>query len=384
MPKPRVGVIFGSRSPEHDISIITAQQIIAALDTQKYEVVPIYITRDGKWYTGSKLMRLESFTNQMFETRGLVPVFLGPGSGHSTLSALKFLHWFQGAVPLAIDIAFPAVHGPFGEDGTLQGLLELANIPYVGSGVVASAVGMDKLVMKSVLRGYGLPILPYLGFSRYQWESSQEGVLREIEAVLPYPVFVKPANLGSSIAVSKAKDRHALTEALELAAHFDRRLVVEKGLDEPLEINCAVIGNEELRVSPCEQPIRHHDFLSFEDKYVRGGKSTGMKGADRLIPAPLEPELITQIQGLARKAFQACDCRGTARVDFLIERNGRNVFVNEINTIPGSLAFYLWQHMGIDFTALCDMLIDQAIKNFHEKERTTYSLPLSLLHRQNL
>jgi D-alanine-D-alanine ligase len=241
---------------------------------------------------------------------------------------------------------------------------------------------MDKLVMKSVFRGQGLPILPFLGFSRSRWESSEEEVIQEIEETLPYPVFVKPANLGSSIAVSKARDRGALRETLRLAALYDRRLVVEKGLDDPIEVNCAVLGGERLRVSPCEQPIRRHDFLSFEDKYIRGGKGSGIKGADRLIPAPLDPAVTSRIQDLAKSAFQACDCRGTARVDFLIERGRGEVFVNEINTLPGSLAFYLWQHAGVDFTELCDLLIDEAIKNFQEKERTIYTLPLSLLEKE--
>lgn len=378
MPKLKVGVIFGSRSPEHDISVITAQQIIAALDVQKYQVVPVYITKEGKWYTGSKLMRLETFKKAGFESRHLVPVYVHLGTRGGRVPS-RLLRWFRGPLPLDIDIAFPAIHGPFGEDGTLQGLLELANIPYVGSGVLASAVGMDKLVMKSVFRDYGLPILPFLGFSRVRWENSEEEVTREIEETLPYPVFVKPANLGSSIAVGKARDRQALREALQLAASYDRRLVVEKGLDDPIEVNCAVLGGEEPRVSPCEQPIPRHDFLSFEDKYIRGGKGSGMKGTDRLIPAPLTPAVTVKIQDLARSAFRACDCRGTARVDFLIERDRGEIFVNEINTLPGSLAFYLWQHAGLDFTELCDALIDDAIRNFREKERTTYTLPLNLL-----
>lgn len=379
MPKLRVGVIFGGRSPEHDISIITAQQVIAALDVEKYEVVPIYITKDGSWYTGSKLMRLDTFTNETLDTRKLVPVFIAPGLQARIFSRSRILRWYQGAVPLYMDVAFPAVHGPFGEDGTLQGLLELANIPYIGSGVVGSAVGMDKLVMKAVFKGQGLPILPYLGFSRSQWERSRESAIKEIADTLPYPVFVKPANLGSSIAVSKAKDRQSLIEALTLAANYDRRLVVEKGLDDPIEVNCAVMGNEDLKVSPCEQPIRHHDFLSFEDKYIHGGKSGGMKGADRLIPAPLAPELTVQIQNFAMKAFKACDCRGVARIDFLMDKDNGDVFINEINTIPGSLASYLWQHAGIDFTTLCDTLIDLAMENFREKERTTYTIPVNLL-----
>ena len=380
MPKLKIGVIFGSRSPEHDISIITAQQIISALDIQKYEVIPVYITKEGKWYTGSKLMRLDSFTGPMLRTRDLVPVTISLGSEVQGFAS-RLTRWLCTAVPLAIDVAFPAVHGPFGEDGTLQGFLELANIPYVGSGVVASAVGMDKLMMKAVFRGHGLPILPYLGFSRIQWEAGRERVVREVEAELPYPVFVKPANLGSSIAVAKAKDRLALASALDVAAAYDRRLVVERGLDDPIEVNCAVMGGEEIRVSSCEKPIKSQDFLSFEDKYVRGGKGSGMKGTDRLIPAPLEPELTRRIQDLARKVFEACDCRGVARVDFLIDRHSQTVYVNEINTVPGSLAFYLWQHAGIDFTSLCDLLIDEAVKSFRERERTTYTLPMSLLHR---
>jgi D-alanine-D-alanine ligase len=381
MPKLKVGVFFGSRSPEHDISIITAQQIISALDVEKYEVLPVYMAKDGAWYTGSGLMRMETFTRGTVPVRELTPVYLSLGA-RTVDSALPRLFRRNGrAVPLAIDVAFPAVHGPFGEDGTLQGVLELARIPYVGSGVVGSAVGMDKLVMKSVFRGNGLPILPYVGFSRRQWESRQEVVLRSIEQTLPYPLFIKPANLGSSIAVSKAKDRPSLIEALELASRFDRRLVVEQGLEDPVEINCAVLGGDPPKVSSCEQPVRRHEFLSFEDKYLRGGKGAGMKGADRLIPAPLSPDVTMEIQNLALRAFEACNCRGVARIDFLIGRNGEGLFINEINTLPGSLAFYLWQQTGVDFSTLCDLMIEEAMTEFREQERTTYTFSQSLLNR---
>lgn len=371
MGKLRVGVIFGSRSVEHAVSIITAHQVMGALDRSKYEVIPIYITRDGIWVTGDDLLQLRNFKN--LDLHRLEKSFITPDpSVPGLVRHEKLLD--------KIDVVFPVVHGTHGEDGTLQGLLELANIPYVGAGVVGSAVGMDKVVMKSVFRDNGLPVVEFRWFTRRQWQTAPEDVIAKIETDLKYPVFVKPANLGSSIGITKAKDREKLQFALDVASHFDRRLIIEEAIENAMEINCSVLGNDEPVASVCEQPLPWEEFLSYEDKYLKGSPQ-GMKGLRRRVPAPISPELTTEIQSLAIKAFKAIDCRGIARVDFLVDPTGRwrwfrkigRPFMNEINTMPGSVAFYLWEPMGVKFPELVEKLIGLALEAHEEKKKTIYS-----------
>jgi D-alanine-D-alanine ligase len=276
---------------------------------------------------------------------------------------------------------FPCVHGTFGEDGTLQGLFELADLPYVGAGVVGSATGMDKIIMKAAFQAAGLPVVGYLWFRRSRWERSPDEVLDEVESRLRYPLFVKPANLGSSIGISKARRRDDLKGALEVAASYDRRLLVEEAVDNAVEINCSVLGNDDPIPSVCEQPVAWQEFLSYEDKYLRGEKGQGMKGASRRIPAPISPELTRRIQGLAVAAFQVVDCAGIARVDCLLNEATEEVFVNEINTIPGSLSFYLWEPSGVSFVELTDRLIQLALERHAEKAKTHYSYDSTILRK---
>ncbi len=382
MGKLRIGVILGSRSVEHEVSIVTAQQVMQAMNKDKYEVIPIYITKEGHWFTGKKLLKLESFKDLQSLISGLEKAYISPDPSVKSLVMVS-KKWFRKASIEEIDVAFPLVHGTYGEDGTLQGLLELANIPYVGAGVLGSAIGMDKIVMKALFKENQLPTVKYVWFLRNKWKNKQEEIITEIEANLKYPFFIKPANLGSSIGISKAKNREDLVQALDVASHYDRRLIVEESLEGCIEINCSVLGNEEPISSVCEQPVLWEEFLNYDEKYLRGGKTSGLKGLQRRIPAPISQELTEKIQQLAIKAFKSIDCRGIARVDFLVNTEKEEVFINEINTIPGSISFYLWEATGIKFSELVDRLIDLAMDTFKEKSKTTYSYDSALLKQIN-
>ena len=375
----RVGVVFGSRSVEHEVSIVTALQVINALDRTRYEPVPIYITKDGRWLVGEQLARLESYRDLQLVASG-EPAVLGPEPGPREL-VVRGGGLFGRSRRIKLDVVFPCVHGTFGEDGTLQGLLELADVPYVGAGVVGSATGMDKIIMKAAFQAADLPIVKHAWFARTRWENSPAGVLSEIEGRLRYPLFVKPANLGSSIGISRASDRQGLQGALEVAACYDRRLLVEEGVSDAMEINCSVLGNDDPIPSVCEQPVAWQEFLSYDDKYLRGGKGQGMKGAARRIPAPISADLTERIQRLAVAAFKAVDCAGIARVDCLVDRETDKVFVNEINTIPGSLAFYLWEPVGVSFADLTDRLIRLALERHSDKAKTRYSYDSAILRK---
>jgi len=382
--KTRVGVVFGSRSVEHEVSVITGQQVIAALDKTKYEAVPIYITKSGAWYTGPKLLDVANFKDDKALLVGCDPVTLSPDPSVGGLIVRReekgslFKRSREPEV-LPLDVLFPTVHGTYGEDGTLQGLFELAGIPYVGSGVLGSAVGMDKIIMKSVFRDHDLPVVKYYAATRRAWENAPAETISAIEQSLGYPVFVKPANLGSSIGITQAKNREELHEALEVAAHYDRRFLIEATVPNAVDINCAVLGFQEWQTSVCEQPAALKDFLSYEDKYMRGGKTSGMKGLARQIPAPISADLTRRVQQLAMQSFEMLDCRGVARIDFLLDTKTETLYINEINTLPGSIAFYLWEPLSMNISALVDKLIHLAFEAHQERQRTTYSVDSPLL-----
>lgn len=372
MAKLRVGVIFGSRSVEHDVSIVTARQVMAALDRAKYEVVPVYLTEEGTWLVGEALATapLADFKRRAPRLPGVVEAALLPDPYRRDLVARggqRLLGLGRASLP-PIDVAFPCVHGTNGEDGTLQGLFELANLPYVGAGVTGAAVGMDKIVMKAVFRDAGIPVVESCWFTSSDWRRDSDAVLDRLERALPYPMYVKPANLGSSVGITRAEDRNGLEYAIEVAIRYDRRILVEQGLTDIIEVNCAVLGNDDPQPSVCEQPARWQDLLSFEDKYLAGGKAKGMSGARRQIPAPIGDALTREVQQLAVAAFKAIDCAGIARVDTMVRLADGRVWVNEINTMPGSLAFYLWEPTGLSFSALCDRLIDLAFERHRERQ----------------
>lgn len=382
MPKLNVGVMFGGRSVEHEVSIVTGHQVIENIDRSKYEVTPVYVSREGDWYIGEELLDMKNFKNIKSLLPQLKRVFLPPVPSMNNIFFYPFKTGLfkKEAETLKLDVIFPAFHGMHGEDGTIQGLFQLANIPYVGSGVTGSAVGMDKIVMKDIFKANDIPIARYAWFLRREYKKNSDAVIAKIEGKIKYPMFVKPANLGSSIGISKAKDRQGLYNAIEIAIRYDRKIIVEEGVDNPMEINCSVLGmDDELSASVCEQPVTWQEFLSFDDKYLSGNSSKGMKSATRRVPAPISDEKSQEIKDLALRAFRVLDCSGVSRIDFLVQKDTMKVYVNEINTLPGSFSFYLWEHEGVNFKNLTDKLIQLALKRHEEHNRNIYIFDTELL-----
>jgi len=374
-----VGVIFGGRSVEHDVSIVTAQQIMTALESAGYEVVPIYISRDGKWYSGAVLRDIESFKGDAVARKdGVDSVILSPDVRHHGLIRNPLAGRFQKSEVQRLDLVFPAIHGSHGEDGTLQGLFELADIPYVGFATLGSALTNDKILTKQILQQNKISVVEGVTITRNQWLDAPDAVVEQVVDTLGYPVFIKPATLGSSIGVSRADDESLLRAGIEVAANFDRRVLIEKAITDGVEINCAVMGyGDDLTASVLEQPISWSDFLNFEDKYLRGDE--GMKSADRIIPAPLSEKLTATIQQIALDAFRAVDGRGIVRIDFLVRPEQGEVFLNELNTMPGSLAFYLWDATGMSGAEVVSKLVKFARDAYAEKRRNVYDYKSNLV-----
>ena len=383
MSKIQLGVMFGSRSCEHEVSIISAVQLMRAADRQTYDVIPIYISKKGEWFTGDPLFDIATYTPFDENRKGIRRVQLDLKAGSRALISREqgkgLFAKEQQVIVARLDCVIPVFHGLHGEDGTVQGLLELCNIPYASSGVGASAVGMDKVYMKLFFQGCGFPVLPGRWFLRADWEKKPEEVMNDIEKNLPYPVFVKPASLGSSIGVTRANDRTSLKEALELAFEFDRKTLVEKGLCEPLKLNCSVLGYDgEAEASEIEMPISGGDLLTFMDKY--GSNSTkGMASLKRVLPAPIEPELKERIQKLSVDIFKAMDCKGVVRIDYMFDAPSQELYITEINTIPGSLAFYLWEACGLPYAKLIDRMVECAMKAEQDKEENNYAYTSDIL-----
>ena len=392
MSKMNIAVIFGSRSCEHDVSIISALQLIEAAKTAGYHVIPVYISRDGLWYTGDALFNVETFRDFNPMGKGITRVSLDVSANAGDLWAWPPQRaglFAKVPAPVAhIDCAIPVMHGLHGEDGTLQGLLEMANIPYASSGVLGSAVGMDKIAMKQMLRGTGFPVLDFVWFTRDQLALEREAIIEKIERKIKYPAFVKPAALGSSIGVSRANNREELEKAIDLAASYDRRILVEVGVENPVEINCAALGyGEDVRVSVCEMPIPStgDKFLNFFEKYLRnagtkGESSRGMKSLARVVPAPIGEDLTARIQKMTKDIFRMLDCRGTVRIDFILDQNDM-LYVNEPNTIPGSLAFYLWKECGVSFAKLVDIMVEGALLAHADKNKNVYAFDSTILQK---
>ena len=392
MSKLNIAVIFGSRSCEHDVSIISALQLIEAAKTAGFTVIPVYISREGLWYTGEALTQIETFREFNPMGKGITRVNLDVSANAGDLWAWPPQRaglFAKVPAPIAhIDVAIPVLHGLHGEDGTVQGLLEMANIPYASSGVLGSAVGMDKIAMKQMLRGAGYPVLDYVWLTRDQLKTDREAIVERIEREIKYPAFVKPAALGSSIGVSKANDREELDRALDLAASYDRRILVEVGINNPVEINCAALGyGEEVRASVCEMPVPStgDKFLNFFEKYLRnagtkGESSRGMKSLSRVVPAPIGEELTERIQRMTKEIFKLLDCRGTVRIDFILDENDV-LYVNEPNTIPGSLAFYLWQECGVSFGKLVEIMVEDALRAHADKNTNVFAFDSTILQK---
>jgi D-alanine-D-alanine ligase len=361
--KIRLGILFGGRSGEHDISLLSAASVIKALDPEKYEVLPIGITREGRWRIGSGALQL---LPEVLESGELVAPSVDP-TGPKLLPMRASVP--DRSLTPEVDVIFPVLHGTFGEDGTVQGLLELADLPYVGAGVLGSAVGMDKDVMKRLFREAGLPIVPWQLVLRSEWETNPTAVRRRIEAKLRYPLFVKPANLGSSVGISKVHHCVELPDAMNLAAKYDRKILVEKGID-AREIECSVLGNDRPEASIPGEVVPVNEFYDYEAKYLK-------EGSELRIPAPLTPPQTKRVRDLAIRAFQAVEGAGMARVDFLVERKRGTVYVNEVNTIPGftSISMYpkLWEASGVPYSELLDRLVALAIERHREKTRTRFT-----------
>lgn len=367
--KLRVGVIFGGRSGEHEISIRSARAVVEAIDQKKYEVIPIAITREGKWLSPPEAAQLlpESARSLLpavsEDSRGDVAILGDPS--HQGLMLFR-----KNGAPLPseqLDIVFPLLHGPFGEDGTLQGLLEMARVPYVGCGVLASACGMDKVAMKLLFRQAGLPICKYIWFLRSQWRNRHASVIRQIVRTLGFPCFVKPANLGSSVGISKAIDKASLIESVELAAQYDRKVIVEEAVD-ARELECAVLGNDAPQASlPGEYVVYEESarFLDYTEKYDDTGH------VKFVVPAPISKSLIARVQRMALQAFQAVDGAGLARVDFFLLRKDQRLLVNELNTMPGltEVSGYpkMWQASGLSFPKVIDRLVELAFERHLDK-----------------
>ena len=371
--KTKIGVFFGGRSVEHEISVISALQAIDALDKEKYEAIPIYITKQGLWYTGPGLLESSNYRDMARLVRNAAAVYMLPEFGNHKL--YKKGGCFGPKAVVEMDIALPVLHGTNGEDGTVQGFLELTGIPYAGCCVLASAVGMDKIAMKMMLRQSGVPVIDYVWFTDKQWGAERDGLTAAIEKKIGYPAIVKPANLGSSVGISRATDRESLVRAIGTAQQYSPRILVEKMIDPLREINCSVLGTADShRTSACEEPLRSGEILSYADKYMSGGKnSKGMQSTKRRIPADLPGDTADEIRRLASETFRVLSCDGVARVDFILDEKAGKIYVNEINTIPGSLSFYLWEATGVSFAELMDTLVNQALKRAREKEQKTVS-----------
>ncbi|MBR3884641.1 MAG: D-alanine--D-alanine ligase [Bacteroidaceae bacterium] len=361
--KINVGVVFGGRSVENEISVITANQAIQAMDREKYAITPIYITKTGKWYSGDALLNVENYRDTKKLLSMCEEVYMRPVYGDTNLYRAN-RKLFQKESVIKLDVILPALHGTNCEDGTFQGIMEFSGIPYTGCNTLASANGMDKVTMKMILKECGIPVIDYRWFSDKEWDDKKENTISKIEE-LGYPVIVKPANSGSSVGIRAAHNREELLDAVDYAISFTSRIIVEKYVQKLKEVNCSVLGNYyECQASVCEVPVRSGEILSYQDKYMNGGgkQSQGMRSTVREIPANL-PETSTKfIQQAACDTFRALDCDGVARIDFIIDEATDKIFVNEINTIPGSLSFYLWEYSGMNFSQLIDRLIEIAFR----------------------
>jgi D-alanine-D-alanine ligase len=376
--KQTIGVIFGGRSVEHDVSIVTGHQVMRAINYDTYDVVPIYIDRSGQWYTGPPLMDLNNYQNNVTDLMGIQEVALSPSVQHRGLIVNPGSGFLRKSRIQELDVVFPAIHGSHGEDGTLQGVLEMANIPYIGCGVLASSIANDKIMTKVILKQFQIPVIDAVSFSREEWQQDAERVLDQATVHLSFPLFVKPATLGSSIGISKVTDRDTLRDAVQLALGMDRRVLVEKSAEDAIEINCAVIGSGyDVRASVLEQPVSYNDFLDFSEKYLQG--SGGMKGAERQIPAPLPDDITEQVRAAAVQTFQAIEGAGIARIDFLVRPDQNEFYVNEINTMPGSLGLYLWHETGMTSQQVIDELIQIAHRTHEQKQANIYDYRTSLI-----
>lgn len=384
--KIRVGVFFGGKSVEHEVSVISGLQAYNSFNREKYEPIPVYITKDNELYTGEAIADIANYRNIPALLQKSIRIFMMCEQGQVQLIRYPVKKMGNSVVG-QIDVAFPVVHGANVEDGSLQGFLRHYNIPFVGCDVAASAVTMDKYVMKTVLKDNDIPVLDCVTLNVKEYERGEEASWHRAEERIGYPVIVKPVNLGSSVGIKVARDREELQDALEYAFTFGPRVLIERAIMNLREINCAVLGDyEEAWASECEEPISSDEILSYEDKYVAGGKggSEGMRTARRELPADLTPEKREEIRQMAVKTFQVLNCNGVSRIDFMIDRDTDQVYVNEINPIPGSLAFYLWEALDKPYAELLDDMVGLALKREREEKNMLTSFDSNILQSANL
>ncbi|MBR5538054.1 MAG: D-alanine--D-alanine ligase [Clostridia bacterium] len=388
--KIRAAVFFGGPSVEHEVSVITAMQAIQALNKDRYEVIPVYTTKSGEWYTGAHLAQLESYRNIPEALKTAHKVALRK-EGSEVQLVLADRKRFGSNVVSGVDVALPIYHGTGGEDGVMQAHFERLGLPYTGPDVTSSAIGMDKWAAKAMFKIHGVPCVDGVKVTQSQYFTDPEETAAAIERTVGYPAIIKPYNLGSSVGIHKCRDRASLLEGLEDAFLYSRAVLAERAVQNLREINCAVLGDdEEARASVCEEPLNATDILTYADKYQSGGKggktgaktdggSQGMQSLARVVPADLSPEMTERVQKLAIDAFRAVGACGCSRIDFLLDSETGELFANEINTIPGSLAFYLWEKSGLDFTGLMDEMIRLALKRQRQQGLLHTSFETNLL-----
>ncbi|MEE0979428.1 MAG: D-alanine--D-alanine ligase family protein [Muribaculaceae bacterium] len=372
--KTNIGVFFGGRSTEHEISVISASQAMSAIDRSKYDVTPIYITKQGKWYTGEALFEIKNYKHIPELLAKCTEVYMRPIYDDYNLYKVK-KPLFGSDIAAKLDVVIPVLHGSNGEDGIFEGVLETIGIPYAGCNTLSSANGMDKITMKMILKDNDIPVVDYVWFTDRQWFNERDMLIERIETTIGYPVIVKPANLGSSVGISRAADREQLIESVDTAQKYSSRIIVEDMVEQLQEINCSVLGDcDDFKTSVLEEPIKTGDFLTYEDKYMGGSKGAkGMQASQKRIPAELPDDETARIKHLAGETFRVLSCHGVSRVDVIVDRATRQIYVNEINTIPGSLSFYLWEATGMRFDQLMERLVALAIKRKREQRSKTVS-----------
>lgn len=392
--KTVIGIFFGGKSVEHEVSIISAMQVIENINKDKYDVVPVYISKDNRFYTSELLTRVEEFRDLEEVKRLSNEVYFTQDEGKMVLNAKKGI--FK-KVLAKLDVVFPVVHGLNVEDGTLEGLLEMYNVPYVGCDVCASAVGMNKIVFKKVLEASKLPVVEYETLNSSEFEEDIDKAFEKITRTLSLPIIVKPSNLGSSVGIEVIRKKEEFKDKMQNVFEFCDSVLVERCVTNLREINCSVLGNfVEQEVSVLEEPIKNDEILSYKDKYMgngskggklgtksaklRGAKGSGMASLSRKIPADLTKAQEEEVYKLAKSTFKILNCEGISRIDFILDGDNNKIYVNEINTIPGSLSYYLWQPRGIEFDELLDRAIRYAIKRKEKRDKITYSTNVNILN----
>jgi len=371
-----IGVFFGSRSPEHDVSILTGQLIISGLKKCGYNVIPVYIDKKGKWYSDPKLASMKFFTQNQVDLDKKLEGF-NIDFNKSTGKMVKQSGFLKSNT--VFDIAFPAFHGQNGEDGTFQGLCEMLNVPYVGCDVTSSAITMDKVLTKMIYKANNIPTVDFVSLNLNEWRLDKKSVLQKIKS-LSLPVIIKPARLGSSIGISKAKNQKELEFGIEVALHYDEKVIVEKAVEDLMDVTCCLIGNDDPTPSLLQESVFSSGFFSYEDKYLKGGGAqTGKATQSIIIPARLDKKTTKEIQKAAKKAYKIIGCSGIARVDFLYDKKTKKWYANEINTLPGTLYHHLWKKTGIEFEDLLKKLISFAEEKYQKKKQITYTFNSNIL-----